>query len=218
MDQLTPANVSGRVIGFRVFPQRQRSIYLFRRDRQDQRLELPDCWVPVPGCSTHNLVMYEWTTIVGNLLQGSLDKRQYHLAGMYIEFENNGGAIVTPPTNTDRGDGRDYYDGLLTDPNRDYLRVPMNAVTLESTDDTLYPGGNKITSFAQTAGIVGVHGKPYNDSSQSRVFGGALIATPQFSDATQDMIFSRFYFDDPDKQMIKLVGSQVGLKWPITLT
>jgi hypothetical protein len=163
-----------------------------------------------------NSILYEWATIVGELLRNAPDRKPYHLGGMYIEFENNGGSAVSPPT-VARDEGGNYYEDLLMHATRDYLRVPMTAVTLTSTDDELFPFGNRVTSFAQTAGLTGVHGKTFSAAQQSRIYGAALVAFPDFGDATQDLVFSRFYYSDPDNQMVKLVGSEVGIEWRINL-
>jgi len=164
----------------------------------------------------HNSVMYDWATIVAENLRNSPDGKNYAISGMYLEFENNGGAAVTPPS-FDRSGGKSYYDGLLTDPNRDYLRVGMAGITLESTDLSLFPSGNKLNFIAQSTGVVGVHGKTFSDTVSSRVYGGALVATPVQADDTQDLVFSRFYFSNSANQLIKQAGSQITLTWPLTL-
>lgn len=164
----------------------------------------------------HNDVLYEWATIVGELLRNAPDKKPYHLGGMFIEFENNGGAAVSPPV-VARDEASSYYNGLLTHPNRDYLRVAMTAQTLTSTDDVLFPNGNRVTNFAQTSGTTGVHGKTFSAGLQSRIYGAALVAFPDFGDATQDLVLSRFYYDDTDNQMIKIDGSEVGVEWRLNL-
>jgi hypothetical protein len=178
---------------------------------------VPVNWRPVSRDPQPNTIMYDWATIVAKLLQnaGNLDGKSYHVQGLYVEFENNGGDAVSAPS-YDRSGGLSYYASLALSATRDYLRVPLTAATVSSTDETDYPGGNKITFFAQTQGVVGVHGKAFNDSVQSRVYGGALVAFPDSTDATQDLIFSRFYFADTANQLVKLAGSQIGLEWPIT--
>lgn len=160
--------------------------------------------------------MYDWATATGELLRNAPDRKNYHLGAMYLEFENNSGAAVVAPSFT-RSGGISYYNDLISHATIDYLRVPLTAVTLTSTDSTKFPGGNRITAFAQTQGVTGVHGKPFNATQQSRVFGMALVVTPEFSDATQDLVFSRYYFDDTDDQLIKLVGSQIGVEWRLDL-
>ena len=163
-----------------------------------------------------NLVLYEWAAIVGEMLRNAPDRKPYHPAALYIEFQNAAGAAVSPPTVV-RDEGGNYYEELLTSPDRDYLRVPMTAATLTSSDEDKYPLGNRVTYFAQTSGVTGVHGKTFSAAQQSRVYGAALVATPDFGDATQDLIFSRFYYSDADNQMVKLVGSQIGIEWRVLL-
>jgi hypothetical protein len=160
--------------------------------------------------------MYDWATVAGELLRGAPDSKPYKIGGMFFEFENNSGAAVSPPS-FDRNDGMSYYNGLLTSPNRDYLRVPLVASSLNSSDVALFPGGNQLGFFAQTEGVTGVHGKTFSSAVQSRIFGGALVTFPDFGDATQDLVFSRFYFTETDEQLIKLVGSQIGFSWSVTL-
>ena len=116
----------------------------------------------------------------------------------------------------DRDGGADYYAGLAVSATRDYLRVPMTAIDFTSTDETNFPGGNKLTFFGRSDGVVGVNGKAFTSAAQSRVYGGALVTYPDFGDATQDLFFSRFYWSDTSKQIVKATGSQVGLEWPIT--
>ncbi len=159
----------------------------------------------------HNDILYGWASVVGQLLTGAPDGKPYKIGAMYIEFENNGGVAVSAPSFT-RADGLDYYSGLSVSSVRDYLRVPLIAATLSSSDETNFPGGNVTTFYAQTAGTAGVHGKAFNDSVQSRVYGAALVATPEFSDASQDIVYSRLYFPSAE-QLIKLIGSQLAVSW-----
>jgi hypothetical protein len=172
--------------------------------------ESPEAAATGPFCT--NLVMYDWATIVAQLLRNNPDGKPHHISAMLLEFENNGGAEVDPPSYT-RADAATYYDSLGTHPDRDILRVPLTASSLESTERNFFPGGNLINFFAQTEGVVGRHGKEFSSAEQSRVFGAALIATPDFDDPTQDLVFSRIYYSDPDQQLIKTAGSQIGLQW-----
>ncbi len=165
----------------------------------------------------HNLVLYDWATIVAKLLLRQGDR--FGIAGMYLEFENvtSPGDTVSAPS-FDRGpeSGVEYYNSLSGSGVRDYLRVPLVSGALVSTDDELFPSGNRMTFFAQSSGVVGVHGRTFSDAVNSKVFGGALVAMPEESDSTQDLVFSRFYFDAAAQQ-IKLSTSQVGLDWETTL-
>jgi hypothetical protein len=80
-----------------------------------------------------NIFLYDSATIVAQLLRNDPAGKQWHLGTMYIEFENNGGAIVAVPTPS-RDEGKSYFDGLALSSTRDYLRVPVIATKLESTD------------------------------------------------------------------------------------
>ena len=171
-------------------------------------------WTPKNRFSK-NQVLYEWGAIAGRLLRsGGL---QYRIAGMYLEFENvpSPGDPVSVPT---YGRTRDveYYNNLAGSSVRDYLRISMTVSTFESSDVDLYPKGNQPTFFARSQGLVGVHGKTFSDSVNSTIFGAALVAFVDDTDATQDLILSAFYFDIADQQP-KLSTSQVGLEWELTL-
>jgi hypothetical protein len=160
-----------------------------------------------------NDVLFGWAGNTGKLLtQGATN---YRISGMYLEFENNAGAPVPVPA-FDRSGGLSYYQQLAASPTRDYIRVPITAATLESSDEVLFPDGNVMTFFAQTRGTEGVHGKPFSDAVDSRIYGGGLVAIVDEADDTQDIVFSRFYFEAADQQ-IKLPSSQIGLEWEITL-
>jgi hypothetical protein len=162
-----------------------------------------------------NLVVYEWATIVGNLLNGT--GLNYRIGGMYLEFENvaTPGDTVTAPA-FDRTRDVSYYTGLSGSSDRDYLRVGLTATQLTSSDSSLFPGGNKCTFFSRSSGTTGVHGKTFSDSVNSVIFGASLVAYVNSTDATQDLILSSMYFDAADQQA-KLSTSQVGLEWELTL-
>jgi hypothetical protein len=157
-----------------------------------------------------NLVAYEWASIVGNLLNGT--GLNYRIGGMYLEFDN-GGSPVTPPA-FDRTRDVSYYNGLSG--SRDYLRVGLTAAQLTSSDETLFPNGNKCTFFARSQGIQGVHGTTFSNGAGSIVFGASLVAYVDDTDATQDLILSSMYFDTASQQE-KLATSQIGLEWELTL-
>lgn len=169
-------------------------------------------WTPA-GPFSHNDTLYEWATIFGQLLlrQGL----NFGIGGMYIEFENTAepGDPVTPPIVTrDADQGIDYYDALAGSGVRDYLRVPLVAGTLTSSDPVNFPKGNVSTFFAQTTGLVGVHGKTFSDVVNSVVFGAALVSFVDLADATQDLILSRLYKDSTE-QIAKTPTIQVGVEW-----
>lgn len=161
-----------------------------------------------------NLVMYDWAVAVSKLLSGSPDGKNYKIGGMYLEFANNGGSTETPPSFT-RAGGVDYYNGLGLSATRDYLRVPVTALTGSNSDDEVYSGNNVVTVYAQTAGAAGVHGKTFSEVNDSRIFGCALVAYPVFADATQDLVLARYYFPT-DEQLDKLASQEIGITWALT--
>lgn len=161
----------------------------------------------------NNLVLYQWAEITAKLL--ATGDSRYRIGGMYLEFANvaSPGNTVSPPSfNRDRT--VDYYNDLISSPTADYLRVPMTAITTESSGNGLEQ--NILTCFARSSGLTGVHGKSFSYASNSVIYGAALVAFVDATDATQDLLFSCFYFDPADQQP-KLSTSQVGLEWQITL-
>lgn len=178
------------------------------------RREIPGNWKPVHADRwKHNLAVYEWAAVVGNLL---LRKGlQYGISYMLFEFENTAspGDPVDPPTlSRDAEQGVDYYLGLVDSSDRDYLRVPIIAGRLDISDATKFPKGNEAVFFAQTSGVEGVNGKPFGPAYNSRVFGGALVAAVDEADPTQDLVLSRFYADT-DEQIDKADNIQIGYEW-----
>lgn len=200
----------GRVRKHLVFPGAPSAYDMVRRKM------LPPGFMP-QGSFHDNLVLYEWGAIAGPLL--ARQGLQYGISGMYIEFENvaSPGDPVTPPAlSRDADQGVTYYNGLSGSLVRDYLRIPLTATTFDSSDSIKYPKGNRLTFFAQTSGVVGVHGKTFADSSNSTVFGCALVAMLDEDDPTQDRVLSRFYFLTADQQP-KLSTGQVGIEWELDL-
>jgi len=164
-----------------------------------------------------NAFLYEWGAIFANLLlrKGT----NYGIGGMYLEYVNvasPGDPADIPTFTRDPDDGVDYYSGLVHSADSDYLRVPLVSATLNSSDTLKFPKGNQPSFFAQTSGVVGVHGKPFSDANNSVVIGGALVAFVDDTDHTQDIVLSRFYFPT-ETQQPKLSTSQIGLEWRITL-
>ena len=160
-----------------------------------------------------NLVMYDWQNIIVQLLQGNL---QYAIAGMYLEFQNvtDTSVPVTTPTYT-RADGLAYYQGLATSSNTDYLRVPLLATSLSAFG--ALRGNNQIACIAQSAGTVGINGKPFSHSANSVLYGIAAVSMPNRDDPTQDYVFSRAYLP-ASAQRLKLDNSQLAVSWELTLS
>lgn len=170
-----------------------------------------DKWLK-PSKFKPNLVVNEWATIVARLLsQGSA---AYRISGMYLEFENV--AAPEDPVSIpaqDRTRDITYYADLSTNPDRDYLRVPLTAVQTLSSGEGFT--NNQLLFFARSQGVQGVHGKTFSSLSNSKIFGAALVAMPDQGDSSQDLIFSSFYYEEEDQQQ-KLSTSQIGLEWEIT--
>jgi hypothetical protein len=176
------------------------------------RVTESDHWDPVTPFK-HNLVLYQWAEITSRLL--TTGDSRYRLGGMYLEYQNGGGpcpTLTAPEFARDRT--IEYYNNLAGSPHLDYLRVPMTAIQVLSSGDGL--SQNQLVCFARSGGLVGVHGKPFSYAANSVIYGAALVAFVAPNDATQDLLFSCFYFD-PEDQQPKLATSQVGLEWQITL-
>ncbi len=202
----------GRVRGFRtgefVVPFRENDgQYLIRGGTR-----VPT-WQPATKFK-HNLILREWAAIVGRLLLREGPK--FGIGGMYIEFANSASPVAAPSYDRGPDSGVAYYNSLADDATKDYLRLQLVSGFLDASDATLFPNGNRTKFFAMTGGTVGVHGKTYSDMANSRVIGAALVATPDETDATRDLVFSRFYFDE-DEQLPKLATGQIGIEWEVTL-
>ncbi len=191
--QLSALNLRGNVRGFHC--------------RADGTRLSDTLWTP-------NNVLVSWAGALLPLLAGD-EQSKYRLAGMYIEYENDGGGAVTPPTFARDDDAAAYYEDLALSSTRDYLRVPILAKAYSRSDETL-PYDNVLLLTARTSGVAGQNGLPFTAAAQSRVYGGALIAMPDESDATLDRIFARFYWSSADSQLVKLVGSEIGYDWQLT--
>ena len=172
-----------------------------------------DCWRPVTRWTRNDLIV-DAAVIMQKLLRNDRTGN-WHVGGMFLEFDNSGSAVDPVPT-INVEDGLAYYESLGSSPNRDYLRVPLLGTSESSSDQDKYPGGNVAEFIAQTAGSVGVHGKAFT-AGLSRIYGGALVALVDANDSSRDLIWSRLYFD-PSDQVVKPVGSQIGVTWEYTFT
>lgn len=169
-------------------------------------------WLPTTDWRA-NTVVYEWGAIVARLLaQGDI---AYKLSAMYLEFSN--GEAPRPVPSLDRTRNIDYYQGLTG--TYDYLRVPLRSATISSSNTTLFPNGNQIVFTAKSGGegLVGeAQGLAFSSVAGSQVIGAALVAEVSEVDASQDLVFSAFYFAEAEQQA-KLLASEVGLDWELTL-
>lgn len=162
-----------------------------------------------------NTVLYSWGSIVGPLL-GTAESK-YRISGMYLEFENlaNPADVVSLPT-YGREKANSYYANLASDPDRDFLRVPVSSALMSSTDGDLYPDNNAVSFFALSVGTEGVHGKAFSDANNSKVFGLALVAMLDAEDYTQDRVLCRTYLSG-SSQLIKLASKQIVADWELQL-
>jgi hypothetical protein len=172
-------------------------------------------WTPRFAAFRPNLLLYTWGHIAAQAI-GRGD-RNYRVSTVYLEFENNPGVVAAPSVAA--GDGVGYYNALASSPNRDYLRVPIEAmpsiVVAPGYEAFLPPEtGNRAVFAVQTGGTQGVHGKPFSEAASSRVFGIALAATPVLNDATADILLARGYYD-PGEQVPK-TARQLGAIYRIT--
>lgn len=149
-----------------------------------------------------------------------LGDRNFRISHMYIEFENvaDPDDVVTAP-DVARDDGQQYFQNLDVSANRDFLRVPLllNPTVGPKAGYEAYfrTGlGNMLTFYAQTQGTIGVHGKPFSHTVNSKVFGVALVATPVPGDASQDLVFARGYLETA-QQVVKLPSSSVGMTFSV---
>lgn len=163
-----------------------------------------------------NQIQYNWGFVAAQTIGRGL--AAYKLSAMYVEFENVAlpGDPVTIPV-FGREEGTEYYGDLQSSGSRDFLRVPLLQDPLlgiaTGFEDYFVEGtGNKLTFFAQTQGVAGVHGKTFSDAANSKVCGVAMVATPVFADWTQDIVFARSYFP-LGEQTLKEVSSQIGVSW-----
>lgn len=163
------------------------------------------------------LLTFNAAGVLARLLRGDIAGQPHKIGAMYIEFENNAGASVTVPSPT-RDEGLLYYAGLSSHATRDYLRVPILATSSINDNNTSYDFANRAVFFAHTAGTTGAHGKAFSAVQQSRIYGAALVVTPDYTDAAQDIIFMRGYYDNPSEQLIKASAAQVGIKVEVPFT
>lgn len=209
MEQISPNTVVGKVRAHSVCTS---GVSLPSAASSTLKLVSNELWTPRTELK-RNIVLYQWATVTAKLL--TTGQANYRVAGMYLEFENvaSPGDTVSVPT-FDRTRSVEYYDNLADSATKDYLRVPLTATQLLSEGAGL--SQNQIVFFARSSGTLGVHGKSFSDASNSVIFGASLVAFVDNNDATQDLLFSSFYFDVADQQP-KLATSQVGIEWELTL-
>lgn len=166
-----------------------------------------DDGVPRKMIAAPNLVVYSGADVMAGCLGW---KQNYIPKAMYFEFENTTGTPSYPAIARD-DDDLSYYTGLSTP--KDYIRVPISVnPSFRSTDGTKYEA-NAVTFFAITGATQGEHGVAFGAASNSKVYGAALVATPDVSDSSKDIIVSRIY--PPDILIVAKGDSQLGLQWEV---
>ena len=153
-----------------------------------------------------NLILYSGADVTAKAWVG-----QWTVNTMYLEFQQlaNPGDTVPPPA-FGRADGIAYYNGLSGSPNTDFLRVPLTVPPAFSASGADYDN-NEVTLNALSEGTAGFFGKLFSDSVNSAVYGAALVAAPDPSDQSQDVVFSRVYSDIGT--IPKEAGFQIGITW-----
>lgn len=166
----------------------------------------------VKEISTHNLILFSGADVLAQCLSGNA---KYAVSTMYLEFMNLASPSdpITPPA-FDRTGGIAYYNGLVSSPDTDFIRVPL------TVNPTIVPSGvdyagNRLTFFGMTEGTTGFFGKPFTAGANSAVFGAGLIAAPDPDDQSQDVVFSRVY-TGIDK-VLKATGYEIGVVWTVQL-
>lgn len=169
----------------------------------------------LPRFSWTNDFHYTWAYIVAKALSGDA---RYKIGGFYVEFENNQtpGGVSIPAV--DQGDTIDYFNDLSGD--KDFLRIPLlgiPTIDVNPGDESKFAEGqgNRLTYMGQTAGSVGILGNNFSEDDDSVVYGIAVVATPVWSDRSQDVILARSYYPS-DRQEAKRDGSQVGISYQTT--
>lgn len=219
-EQVTASHVRGRVRRYRIW-EPGAAAGLMWMPRSDLKRESA-IWGPgridLLG-QTLNQLQYGWGAIAAECI--GRGNRDYRVNTMYIEYEN----VLDPETEIavptyGREEGQEYYQDLALSATRDFLRVPLTvepSISIEpGYEDSFTDGltGNVLTFFSQSQGTTGVHGKAYSSEAISKVFGVALVATPEFADPTRDLILARAYFTG-SAQAVKLPSSQNGIAWDV---
>jgi len=177
----------------------------------------------LPVGAQPNQIQYSWGYAAVKQLgyRPGPDRPSYHISALYVEFENQADPEDEISTGSFARDlGVDYYDGLSDSAVRDFLRIPLNLEPATSVSTgyvdylPLNQQANQLTFFAQTAGTTGIHGKTFSHNVNSKVFAAALVAAPNYSDRTKDVVFARTMFNAAN-QVTKEASSQIGITWDI---
>jgi len=156
----------------------------------------------------NNIIPYQGADVMARILAGDAT---WVPRAMFFEFENTAG-VPTVPTPA-RDEGIDYFlTTLPLTPTKDYLRIPLVVSPSLSASSANYDG-NQATFFAVSAGLTGIHGRTFDSSVNSKVYGVALAATPEVAQYTSDRLFSRSYLGF--SPIPKEDGYQIGAQYLI---
>ena len=214
MDFINHSSVRGKVKPYRVFEDSQaavdkpKSIMLSDLVNKAGKSVNNELWLPSSDYKT-NTVLYQWTEITSKLL--TTGDASYRISGMYLEFETGTPAGSVSVPSFDRTRDVTYYQGL-DGVTRDALRVPLSGTQITSEGSGLT--NNEILFLARSVSGAGINGLSFSNGDV--IFGASLIAMLDDDDASQDLLFSSFYFDTAEQQE-KLSTSQVGIEWSLTL-
>lgn len=156
-----------------------------------------------------NLIPYQGADVLARALGGDPD---YVAGAMYFEFENTAGSPSVPTPARDE-DISYYLDTLALSSTKDYVRASLVIPAGYSSSDSAKYTGNQVTFFATTSGTEGVHGRAFSSAANSKVYGVALAATPEPTQYTSDLLFSRTY--DNVGVIPKEDGYQIGAQYLI---
>lgn len=153
-----------------------------------------------------NLIPYQGADVLARVLAGD---DTYAAGAIYFEYENTAGTPSKP--SPQRDENIDYYlDTLSLSATQDYVRAQLVIPAGFSSSDSDRYAGNQAIFFAITSGTTGVHGKAFSNAANSKVYGVALAATPEPTQYTSDLLFSRSYagFDTVPKEDGYAIGAQ----------
>ena len=155
-----------------------------------------------------NTILFTGADIVARCLAGDTD---YRINAMYFEYKNlaASGDPITAPS-YDRSDASSYYASLAGTSDTDIVRANlMTGATYQSSGSDY--NGNIVSFVAMTEVGQGYYGKAFSATTNSEVYGAALVAAPAINDITRDIIFSRVYFP----QIAKQPNQQIGIRWDV---
>lgn len=156
----------------------------------------------------HNLIMNGMSEAAARVLSGDT---RYKAGAMYFEFQNLASPGDTPVYPVfDATEDVSYYTGLQFSATNDFIRVPILAAPNVQVSST----GALLTLYALAPSTsIGFWGKPFTSAANSVVIGGAVVATPDISVQSNDVIMCRNY--PPNTKVPRVEGEQIGIIWNI---